>query len=341
MRYFKNVRSYKELKETYRDLLKKNHPDNGGNLETMQEINQEYDIAFRIWKNKDQTITEEEKKETAQGTRRNFYTAFGWEGSRYDSNLTLKEIAVIVRKYVKEKYPTCKFSVRTSYASMCQELHVEIKEFADKMYKTAEDLRAEGLHEVVDGWDRYRDNVSDMMKKLRANGYFNLDCWLDEDVYNAYEKAVADSAFYAIKSDYFQSVIDDVDAFVKSYNYEDCDGQIDYFNVNFYYFGCKFDSCVQVEKVARIKSAAATPSTTPEQPEQISTSGEAFTVQESQHTKTGEKIYLVKWLDNLSRDNYIKLNNEIKKLGGYYSKFTHSFIFKEDPSEALKEVRIA
>ncbi|MFR7629569.1 MAG: LPD29 domain-containing protein [Lachnospira eligens] len=207
MRYFKNVRSYKELKETYRDLLKKNHPDNGGNLETMQEINQEYDIAFRIWKNKDQTITEEEKKETAQGTRRNFYTAFGWEGSRYDSNLTLKEIAVIVRKYVKEKYPTCKFSVRTSYASMCQELHVEIKEFADKMYKTAEDLRAEGLHEVVDGWDRYRDNVSDMMKKLRANGYFNLDCWLDEDVYNAYEKAVADSTFYAIKSDYFRVLL--------------------------------------------------------------------------------------------------------------------------------------
>lgn len=173
MRYFKNVKSYKELKETYRDLLKKNHPDNGGNLETMQEINQEYDIAFRIWKNKDQTITEEEKKETAQGTRRNFYTAFGWEGSRYDSNLTLKEIAVIVRKYVKEKYPTCKFSVRTSYASMCQELHVEIKEFADKMYKTAEDLRVEGLHEVVDGWDRYRDNVSDMMKKLILNSIYN------------------------------------------------------------------------------------------------------------------------------------------------------------------------
>ena len=72
MRYFKNVRSYKELKETYRDLLKKNHPDNGGNLETMQEINQEYDISFRIWKNKDQTITEEEKKETAQCTRETF-----------------------------------------------------------------------------------------------------------------------------------------------------------------------------------------------------------------------------------------------------------------------------
>lgn len=346
MKYFKNVKSYKELKETYRDLLKKNHPDNGGNLETMQEINQEYDVAFRIWKDravKSEDITEDEKQETAQSTRRQFYTANGWEGSRYDANLSLKEIAVIVRKYIKEKYPTCKFSVRTSYASMCQELHVEIKEFPDKMYKTADDLRAEGLNEVIDGWKRYKDNVSDMMKKLRANGYFNLDCWHDEDVYNAYEKAVADSKFYAIRSDYFLSVIDDVDAFVKSYNYEDCDGMIDYFNVNFYYFGCKFDHCVQVEKVARIKETDNRPVAKEAAPEaeKISTSGEAFTVEESQHTKTGEKIYLVKWLDTLSRDNYIKLNNEIKKLGGYYSKFTHSFIFKKDPSEALKEVKIA
>ncbi|HAS70594.1 MAG TPA: molecular chaperone DnaJ [Eubacterium sp.] len=346
MKYFNNVKSYKELKETYRALLKKNHPDNGGDLETMQEINQEYDIAFRIWKDraiKNEDITEEEKQETAQSTRRQFYTANGWEGSRYDANLSLKEIAVIVRKYVKEKYPTCKFSVRTSYASMCRELHVEIKEFPDKMYKTADDLRAEGLRDIVDGQKcyNYKDDVSAMMKKLRANGYFDLDSWYDEDVYNAYEKAVADSKFYAIKSDYFLSVIDDVDAFVRSYNYEDCDGMIDYFNVNFYYFGCKFDHCMQVEKVARIKDTDNKPATKEAETKQIDTSGEAFTVEESQHTKTGEKIYLVKWLDTLSRDNYIKLNNQIKKLGGYYSKFTHSFIFKEDPSEALKEVKIA
>lgn len=301
MKYFNNVKSYKELKETYRALLKKNHPDNGGDLETMQEINQEYDIAFRIWKDraiKNEDITEEEKQETAQSTRRQFYTANGWEGSRYDANLSLKEIAVIVRKYVKEKYPTCKFSVRTSYASMCRELHVEIKEFPDKMYKTADDLRAEGLRDIVDGQKcyNYKDDVSAMMKKLRANGYFDLDSWYDEDVYNAYEKAVADSKFYAIKSDYFLSVIDDVDAFVRSYNYEDCDGMIDYFNVNFYYFGCKFDHCMQVEKVARIKDTDNKPATKEAETKQIDTSGEAFTVEESQHTKTGEKYILLSGL---------------------------------------------
>lgn len=331
MRYFKNVRSYKELKETYRDLLKKNHPDNGGNLETMQEINQEYDIAFRIWKNKDQTITEEEKKETAQGTRRNFYTAFGWEGSRYDSNLTLKEIAVIVRKYIKEQYPTYKFSVRTAYASMCQELHVDLKESPIEIYKYFEDLTEEDLHNIGKRLFTF-DNDAFM-------NFLNSSSEEKEEIINA-----SSSRWSRILNEATKAVVDDVDAFVKSYNYSDCDGQIDYFDVNFYYFGCCQDNGYNVQivpKTARIKSAAATPATTPEQPEQISTSGEAYTIQESQHTKTGEKIYLVKWLDNLSRDNYIKLNNEIKKLGGYYSKFTHSFIFKEDPSEALKEVRIA
>ena len=56
---------------------------------------------------KEAAETEEVKKETAGSVRRNFDHAFGWEGSRYDSSLTLKEIAKIVRGYVKKKYPTC------------------------------------------------------------------------------------------------------------------------------------------------------------------------------------------------------------------------------------------
>lgn len=356
MKHFKNITNYKNLKEQYKQLLKANHPDNGGDLETMQEINSEYDILFRIWKDKaikDETITKEEEQETARSTRKNFYTAFGWEGSRYDSKLTLKEIAVLVRTYVKEKYPTCKFSVRTKYASMCQELHVDIKEFPDQMYKTADTLRAEGLTKhvkVFDSnknkyveWDEYTEEVNDMIRTLRRNNLFTLNCWDDEDIFMAYEKALENSPrCYGIKTEFFKSVLDDVDNFVQSYNYDDSDSQIDYFDNNFYYFGCKYDECKQVEKVARIKNQTSTPATTKEPEEkQIETSGELFTIEESKHTKTGEKIYLVRCLETLTRDAYINLNQQIKQIGGYYSKFTHSFIFKEDPTEALKGVKIA
>lgn len=36
-----------ELRKCYRELLKRHHPDNGGNAESMKEINAEYDALFR------------------------------------------------------------------------------------------------------------------------------------------------------------------------------------------------------------------------------------------------------------------------------------------------------
>lgn len=60
-----------------------------------------------------------------------------------------------------------------------------------------------------------------------------------------------------------------------------------------------------------------------------------FVVSEDTDTRTNEKIYLVKVAEKLSREDYIKVNQYIKSFGGYYSKFKHAFLFKEDPREAL------
>ena len=61
-----------------------------------------------------------------------------------------------------------------------------------------------------------------------------------------------------------------------------------------------------------------------------------FTVQESMHTKTGEKIWIVKCTRELDKDEYKEVAAWIKKLGGYYSRFVHAFVFKENPTEILK-----
>ena len=244
-KYFKNIMSLDELKREYKALLKLHHPDNGGDVEVMKEVNVEFDALFPIWKNRTETEKGVKVEETAESARRNFYTEFGWEGSRYDSRLTLKEIAKIVRTYVKEKYPTCKFSVRTSYASMCQELHVAIKEFPKQMYKTGDDLRREGITETVNTelngepytYTKYTDEVENMERTLRRNRLFELNSWTDEDLIQAYEAALEKAPqYYGIKTEYFKAVLDDVDAFVQSYNYDDSDGMIDYFDTNFYYF---------------------------------------------------------------------------------------------------------
>lgn len=46
--YFAGVNTIEELRKHYRELLKKHHPDNGGDLATMQEINAEYDRLFSV-----------------------------------------------------------------------------------------------------------------------------------------------------------------------------------------------------------------------------------------------------------------------------------------------------
>ena len=104
-KYFKKVKSYSDLKSQFKTLLKANHPDNGGDAEVMKEINAEYDALFAIWKDKEEKETGEKVTETAEGTRFEFYTDYGWAGSNYNGNLSLKEIAKIVRTYIKEKYP--------------------------------------------------------------------------------------------------------------------------------------------------------------------------------------------------------------------------------------------
>ena len=50
-KYFENINTLEELRKQYKELLKLHHPDNGGNLEIMQEINAEYDRLFKVLKN--------------------------------------------------------------------------------------------------------------------------------------------------------------------------------------------------------------------------------------------------------------------------------------------------
>ena len=51
-KYFSNVNNLQELRKQYKDLLKKHHPDNGGNVADMQKVNAEYDRLFKLMKDK-------------------------------------------------------------------------------------------------------------------------------------------------------------------------------------------------------------------------------------------------------------------------------------------------
>lgn len=323
MTYFKNIKSLEDLKNQFKILARTNHPDSGGNVETMKSINCEYDRLFPIWKHRrDMAEPQTQTAETADSTRSEFYTQNGWKGENYNSNQSLKEIAVIIRAYVKELYPTYKFSVRTSYASMCQELHVKLKEAPKKIYKDFFELNHD---EILKAWSKAEYN-----RYIKQNGCLDDECMKELD--SAYKK----HHFMKVYTDDVAAMLEDVDRQVNSYNYDDSDAMIDYFHVKFYYFGCAPDDLKIVSKTARVKKCpkVTTPATT-------STGSAEYEVKEDAHTKTGARIWVVKLLRTLTRDEYLKESAKMKEIGGYYSKYKHGFIFPADPTELLKNVQAA
>ncbi len=51
MNWFNNPKTLEELKKQYKTLAMKHHPDHGGTVEDMQQINAEYDRLFEKLKN--------------------------------------------------------------------------------------------------------------------------------------------------------------------------------------------------------------------------------------------------------------------------------------------------
>ena len=246
MKYFAGINDLNALKAEYKRLALENHPDRGGDTAVMQEINAEYDAAFsRLKVAHNLSHPEQRTEETAESTRSEFYTANGWKGSRYDSNLSLKEIAQRVRAFVKEAFPTYRFSVRTKYASMCQELIVEMTESPAPVLKTLDELTEDDVHEII-----YQAN--------RLNEW-RLGSWNDAEARAEIARLwdANPGSMYRIYTERAAATIAEVDAYVQSYNYDDSDGMIDYFDNNFYFFGSRPGSPDKVKIVPRTERLSA------------------------------------------------------------------------------------
>lgn len=64
--YFEGCSTLQDVKELYRTLAKQHHPDRGGNLETMQAINNQYTKAINIIANGGQFTAAEAEAEILQ-----------------------------------------------------------------------------------------------------------------------------------------------------------------------------------------------------------------------------------------------------------------------------------
>lgn len=62
-----------------------------------------------------------------------------------------------------------------------------------------------------------------------------------------------------------------------------------------------------------------------------------YEVEESKDTRNGSPIWIVKAKQSLSKTEFKNVAEQMRKGGGYYSKFCHSFLFKQNPADFLKE----
>ena len=95
-----------------------------------------------------------------------------------------------------------------------------------------------------------------------------------------------------------------------------------------------------VKKTIKAEKKNTTTETTEAATEETNVNNYTYEVTEDTDTRTNEKIYLVKVTETLSREEYINVNKYIKSIGGYYSKFKHAFLFKENPTDKLNNVSV-
>ena len=133
MKYFKNISTLSELKKVFRALVIANHPDKGGSLEAMQEINAEFEKLYNSLKDcKETTNTGYEtdyQGATAQEYTQHVYEEYGWTGKNYTGEHDLQKLAKIFRDWLRKVYPSCKFSVVTSRGYRTVEISLSVADF--------------------------------------------------------------------------------------------------------------------------------------------------------------------------------------------------------------------
>lgn len=148
---------------------------------------------------------------------KSFYTQNGWEGELYQQtkSLALKEIARRIKAEFLSLYPTLSISTRTHYFSGGQSIECEITKVDFEVYKK----------EIMPQfWNDYADKPEAEIPKWVYNLQYT-------------EKA--------------QAIIDSIRRIGDKYRYNDSDGQIDYFDTNFYYTP-DFSYAIRQSETARL-----------------------------------------------------------------------------------------
>lgn len=300
MIYLVEIKSFEDLKAKYREWALKLHPDMGGTNAEMQVLNNEYDQLFPIWKNRSEVHTEE----TADSDRKGFYTQNGWAGKNYKFGRTTKEVAEIIRTYLKEVYSDCKWSVRYSSSSMCTHVSVALMEapyqvFVDET-KTHIDLNEYYMDKETRLVPEAKAMMADVVELINSYRYDDSDGMIDYFDTNFYLDVSVGKWDKPFKVVYREKKKPD------NRQYE----------------------TVTVKQTKTRKAVEAHLTETSQK--------YGYTVREDVDTRDHTPVWLVKFTTKFDKETYIKVAKQMRELGGYYSKFKSAFLFRVDPTEQIK-----
>lgn len=163
------------------------------------------------------------------------YTGGGWEGTKYDSNLSTKEIAKNLNDYSKKQFPDVKLSRKTDYNGIDMYVMSSNKD----MFVTDSDIDKMNFNDLeqVTRSNGFNWWAKDNVKDYNTNRSYSIDDvrkYAKESLNTTrnHDSNVSGNEWYL--SDYGKKVISGLNKEMNSYNYDDSDGMVDYFNTNFY-----------------------------------------------------------------------------------------------------------
>lgn len=198
--------------------------------------NIDYDGSSRLY-NKNEL---ERMKNNGIKPMQNSYTGGGWEGTKYDSKLSTKEIAKNITDYSKKEFPDVKLARKTDYNGI--DIHImssdkDLYANANDIDKMDSDEVFKTIHESIGGVSRLDDWLNKNNRKNELGSYSTqdakdylkseLETYRNRKGYNA-----TGNEWYL--SDYGKKVVSGLNKEMNSYNYDDSDGMVDYFDTNFY-----------------------------------------------------------------------------------------------------------
>lgn len=156
----------------------------------------------------------------------NSYSGRGWQGVNYKDNLSVKDIAKIIRHELKQKYKNAKFSITTDGNYLASNIDITLVADNKTPYNDIETIKnSEGFKKYVEYW-----NMTDKEIETEIE-HIDSEITKFDRTHNINQYHI-DSDY--LLNDYAKEMFSYIVDLCNSFNYNDSDSQVDYYDVGFY-----------------------------------------------------------------------------------------------------------